>query len=338
MKFKNGDAVRVREDLHIGEIYCMQHDRFYNTFTLAAREFAGKTLTVRCAHPAGYFAVETGDYKWVDEMLEPEVASYTSDVEPLNTLDSEAEFKPGDAVICVHPDPYFSIFGKKGRVLRKCDAGCANKDWYIVEFDDAIDMNALIDDGLLGHCARCSGEDLRLISPNFFTRFVVGNQVVCTNPIEYPWLKGSVGTVVAISNKHHLPLVEFTKNVNGHNGLNLADSNGKDGCCLYFRDCELDIYRADDFEPCIPCQFIGYRGQYYGNQHPQLSGLTGVIIDQCRYTGDYLVQFDTEIPNGHDGGVCATHRGKNGYCYYCDMFEFDIAFEAHGAVEQGAPV
>ena len=68
-KYKPGDRVRVRKDLEENEIYTMEDESEYNSFTSGMKHFEGREVTINKISDGQYLIKEYGNY-WVDGMFE----------------------------------------------------------------------------------------------------------------------------------------------------------------------------------------------------------------------------------------------------------------------------
>lgn len=72
----------------------------------------------------------------------------------------------------------------------------------------------------------------------------------------------------------------------------------------------------------------GQRVEYIGRRHAHLIGKLATIVGR---EGDMiLVEFDEEIPCGHDGYHIPNYpKGRAGFCWYCEPFELEFIASDH---------
>ena len=130
--YKEGDKVKVRSDLNVGDSYYSRDGKTYDSFVYDMKPFAGKIVTIKYVHHDGYkYHIEGCSYNWTDDMFEGKADEFEASLPTLKDDERVVKrdrYKVGDRVKIVdkftgeclknkagHMDKY------QGKVLTICE-------------------------------------------------------------------------------------------------------------------------------------------------------------------------------------------------------------------------
>lgn len=136
-KFKEGDKVRVREDLVVGKRYKMEDESFSDTFEQLMSRLCGQVVTIDYANHAYGIKEDDINYNWTDEMFEDEVV--------------EQEVKEYSPIVIYHRGK--AVIALDGNTGLECTAIAKDESFHFYEGALAAVTN------LIDHLTENVGED-----------------------------------------------------------------------------------------------------------------------------------------------------------------------------------